>query len=468
MIVMKQKTLRRSFSISGTGLHTGAVSKVTLQPAPVGHGIKFKVQANQAEKLIPADVTKVTSTERSTTLSVGELEIQTIEHLLAALYTSKLTNVLIEVEGQEIPILDGSSDTWVSAIESNGIEEQAGEVEVLSLDKTIHYVDPDTGAVYTAIPSSTMEISVTIDFKSKVVAPQHAELSSLDLFGQEIASCRTFVFLKDVLNLHKAGLIKGGKLDNAIIIADQVPSEAERKSLKEAFPDVKLALDQPGVYAAGGLKFSNEMARHKLLDVIGDLSLTGQYFNARIYVHRPSHKSNTAFAKVLKDYFKEMQKNKNVPAYDPNQAPIYDTLKIQEVLPHRYPFLLVDKIIELNDKFVVGIKNVTSNEAYFQGHFPGNPVMPGVLQIEALAQTGGILAISLMPDEFDYDTYFLKIDNAKFKAKVLPGDTLIFKMELLEPIRRGICIMQGTAYVGNKLVSEAVLTAQLVGKPKQN
>lgn len=464
---MVQQTLKDDITIQGFGLHTGQQTKVTIKPADPGFGIKFKIIAEGNDTFIAADANRVSATERSTSLKSGKYEIQTVEHLLAALYALKVSNAIVEVEGSEMPILDGSSMKWIEAIRKVGLVDQDKELEVYDMDKTIHYTDPDTGAVYTAIPAEKFELSVSIDFNSSIVAPQHAMLNDLELFPEEIAPCRTFVFLRDVLLLHKAGLIKGGKLDNAIIIADQLPTEEEKKSLKEAFPDVDLELDQPGVIAKNGLKYSNEMARHKLLDIIGDLALVGVYFNARIYAHKPSHKANTAFAAILKNYFRDIIKLKGKPAYDPDQEPVYDLLKIQQVLPHRYPFLLVDKIIELNSKHVVGVKNVTFNEGYFQGHFPGNPIMPGVLQIEALAQTGGILAISLMPPEYDYDTYFLKIDDAKFKAKVGPGDTLIFKMELLEPIRRGICIMQGTAYVGNKLVTEAILTAQLVAKPKQ-
>jgi UDP-3-O-[3-hydroxymyristoyl] N-acetylglucosamine deacetylase/3-hydroxyacyl-[acyl-carrier-protein] dehydratase len=463
---MQYKTLAQSISIEGYGLHTGTKTSVTLRPIEGGRGITFKVIKEGTECLIPADVAKLSATDRSTTLKSGDHQIQTIEHLLAALYANYITAVEIIVHGEEIPILDGSARPWMETIAHADTVELDNEIEFIELEKIIDYTCPETGARYTAIPDDNFEISVTIDFDSPILAPQHAGLNDLSEFGATIANCRTFVFLHDVLPLLKLGLIKGGSLDNAILIAEETPDAETQQLLLQHFPKESDFTIQQGVLAKGGLQYPNEMARHKLLDVIGDLALTGTYFKGRIIVHRPSHKSNTAFAAVLKSYAKEVIRSKGRPKYDPEAAPLYDNIQIQGILPHRYPILLVDKIMELTDQYVVGVKNVTFNESFFQGHFPGNPVMPGVLQIEAMAQTGGILAISLMPDDHQYDTYFLKIDNAKFKQKVGPGDTLVFKLELLEPIRRGICVMQASAYVGSKLATEAVLTAQLVPRPK--
>ena len=463
---MQYKTLAQSIYVEGYGLHTGSQTSVTIKPMEGGSGIVFRIIKGGAEGTIPADIAKLSATDRSTTLKVGDYQIQTIEHLLAALYANYITDVEIVVQGEEIPILDGSARPWMDAIVHAGTIELDAEIEFIEFEKIIDYICPDTGARYTAIPNDTFEISTTIDFDSPILAPQHAGLTNLDEFASSVASCRTFVFLHDVLPLLKKGLIKGGSLDNAILLAEETPDSDTQQLLIEHFPQEADFTLRQGVIAKGGLQFPNEMARHKLLDVIGDLALTGTYFKGRIIVHRPSHKSNTAFASVLKSYVKEQVRAKGRPKYDPEAAPLYDNVQIQGILPHRYPILLVDKIMELTDQYVVGVKNVTFNESFFQGHFPGNPVMPGVLQIEAMAQTGGILAISLMPKEHQYDTYFLKIDNAKFKQKVGPGDTLVFKLELLEPIRRGICVMQASAYVGSKLATEAVLTAQLVPRSK--
>lgn len=465
---MKQHTIGSVVELSGSGLHTGKNVNVKLHPAEAGSGIKFKVVDSEGNTtIIPADVNRVSATSRSTSLKSGDTEVHTVEHLLAALYCSHVHNVTVELNGNELPILDGSSIQWIKLIEKAGLQEQDVNLDMIEIQELVQFTDTDTGATYTVIPSENFELSITIDFNSSVVAPQHASMSGLDAFKDEIAHCRTFVFLKDVLHLQKSGLIKGGNLNNAILIADSIPDESTVKELREVFPNEQIDITSPGIYANGGLAFSNEMARHKLLDLIGDLALTGFFFKGKIMVHKPSHKSNTAFATFLKNHIKEAVRQRNVPVYDPNSEPLMNILDISKILPHRYPFLLVDKIIELSDNYVVGVKNVTMNEHFFEGHFPGNPVMPGVLQIEAMAQTGGILAISLMPKGHEYDTYFLKIDKVKFKQKVGPGDTIIFKMELMEPIRRGICIMQGTAFIGNKLISEAILTAQMVPKDKR-
>ena len=459
---MNQQTIGKSVSISGVGLHTGVNSTVILHPANVNHGIKFNVKHGDTDEIIPAQIAKVSNTNRSTKLTSNNVDIQTVEHLLAALYAMRVTNILVEVNANELPILDGSSKVYIEAIEEAGIVDQEVELQRIKIREPFEYVHEPTGSRYTVLPSEAFEVHVNIDFNSKVLPCQFAELKDLESFPSEIASCRTFVFLHDILALHKHGLIKGGHLDNAVIVVENLPEKKEAIELKNAFPDAGLDIDRPGLVAKNGLKYPNELSRHKLLDFLGDIALCGTYFDARIIVNKPSHEANTAFAKVFKEVLKSEQKNKLVPVVDFNADPVYDINQIYDVLPHRYPFLLVDKIVELTESRVVGYKNITMNEPFFQGHFPNNPIMPGVLQIEAMAQTGGILAISLLPPDKKYDTYFLKIDNCKFKAKVIPGDTLVITMDLLEPIRRGICKMQGRAFVGNTLVTEAELTAQLV------
>ncbi|MEY4134078.1 MAG: bifunctional UDP-3-O-[3-hydroxymyristoyl] N-acetylglucosamine deacetylase/3-hydroxyacyl-ACP dehydratase [Saprospiraceae bacterium] len=459
---MKQNTIRQAITISGIGLHTGKTVNLTFHPAPENHGRKFQRTDLDNQPLINADIGRVQSTNRGTTIGDGPQAVSTIEHVLSALSGLGIDNVLITVDGPEIPIMDGSAMPFVNALNNAGILEQEEEREYFEITEPITYFDEKTGAEISAFPYDGFEVITMIDFNSDVLGQQYARLRDLSDYAQQIAPCRTFVFVHELESLFDQNLIRGGDLDNAIVIADKpVPQERlDRLALKMGKPSVKV--DKQGVLNTLELRFNNEPARHKLLDIIGDISLLGRPIKGKIIANKPGHAANTEFTKLLKKQFLEQRKLKGRPKYDPDKEPVFDTAAIERWLPHRHPFLLVDKIIELTDQYVVGVKNVTFNEPFFAGHFPSNPIMPGVLQIEAMAQTGGILALSTVEDPGNWDTYFLKIENTKFKQKVVPGDTLIIKMELMSPIRRGICQMQATAFVGNKIVSEGELTAQIV------
>lgn len=459
---MKQRSIKKSVSIEGVGLHTGKKVKMTFLPAPPNHGYKFKRIDLEDEPIIPADISRVISTNRGTTIRAGEAQVSTIEHTLSALRGMDVDNVLIEIDGPETPILDGSAGLIVKMILEAGMEEQDAEREYFEIEEPISYRDEVTGTELMALPADDFQVTTLIDFGSPVLGQQYAKMENIDTYAEQIAPCRTFVFLHEVEALLNQGLIKGGDLENAVVIADRVMDKDELERLAKKLDKPGVAVDKEGVLNTSELRFKNEPARHKLLDVIGDMALLGVSIKGKIMATKPGHTSNVEFTKILKKAFQEQRKLRGKPKYDPTIEPIFDTNRVMEWLPHRYPMLLVDKIIELSDRHVVGIKNVTMNEAFFQGHFPGNPVFPGVLQVEALAQTGGILAMSLQEDPNGWDTYFLKIDQTKFKQKVVPGDTLILKMELMGPIRRGIVQMYGTAYVGNKIVSEGELTAQIV------
>ena len=453
----KQHTLAKAVSISGTGLHTGIQADMTLNPAEPDFGVQFQRTDLPGKPVIKADCDLVTDTSRGTTLQKGETKVSTIEHLLAALVGTGIDNCLIEINGPEIPIIDGSSAPFVKIIVETGVIEQAAEKVWYTLDTNISYFDEAKKVEMTAIPSDNYKVTTLIDFNSPILGSQHAALKDMKDFATEVAPCRTFCFLHELEMLIDNNLIKGGDINNAIVVVDKAITEEEMTRLAKAFGKEKMEVTA-GYLNNLELNFPNEPARHKLLDVVGDLALSGYAIKAHIIANRPGHSSNIEFAKKIKQYVK---KNKDVPVYDPNKPPVYSIAEMEKILPHRFPFLLVDKIIEISDTKIVGVKNVTGTEYFFQGHFPNNPIMPGVLQMEALAQTGGILCINAMP-EGQYDTYFLKIDNCKFKAKVGPGDTMILKMELIEPIRRGICVMHGSVYVGNKLCAEGDLTAQLV------
>ncbi len=462
-----QHTLKGSVSMPGVGLHTGEAVTMTMKPANPGYGIRFQRVDLPDKPVVKADCDYVVDTSRGTTLEHNGARVSTVEHTLAALVGMGIDNVLIELDGPEVPIMDGSSKEFIEAIESVGVQIQDAKRIVYTIDSNIHFYDPVKNVDMLAVPSNEYQITTLIDFNSPVLGTQHATLKHIAEFKDEVGPCRTFCFLHELEYLLDNNLIKGGDLNNAIVVVDKVVSQGELDRLSEVFNQKNIQVKQEGILNNIQLRFPNEPARHKLLDVVGDLALIGYNIKAHIIASRPGHASNVEFAKKIKQFIKKNKHLSDVPNYDPNQTPIYDITQIERSLPHKFPFLLVDKIIELTDNHVVGIKNVTFNEHFFQGHFPGNPVMPGVLQIEALAQTGGILALNNYSDPENYDTYFIKIDKVRFKHRVLPGDTLILKLDLLNPIRRGICEMRGTVYVGNKLVTEAELVAQIIRKDKK-
>ena len=457
-----QQTIKNEVSISGVGLHTGNKVTLTFKPAPVNHGISFKRIDHKSQPIIEANASYVTDTERSTTISKNGIKIQTPEHVLAACAGLKIDNILVEINSEELPIFDGSSYEFIKCLKKAQLHKQNAIRKYLVIKEEINFEDPETGAKIQALPANDFNISIEIDYKSKVLGKQTAELKNIELFETEFADARTFCFLHELELLSKNGLIKGGDLNNAIVYVEREVGEGELKRLSKLFNKKSIKISKDGYLNNVKLNYTNEAARHKLLDVVGDLMLIGMPIKGKIIAHKPGHLINTTFSKIMKDLIK---KNKNkAPHYDADKSPVMDIHQIMETLPHRPPFLLVDKIIELTDTKVVGVKNVTMNEPFFQGHFPGAPVMPGVLQIEAMAQAGGILVLKTVPDPENYLTYFMKIDKVKFKQKVLPGDTLIFEMELVSPIRRGICHMFGKAFVGEKLVMEGELMAQIVKK----
>ncbi|MTH16679.1 bifunctional UDP-3-O-[3-hydroxymyristoyl] N-acetylglucosamine deacetylase/3-hydroxyacyl-ACP dehydratase [Flavobacterium sp. LC2016-01] len=461
--MVKQKTIKNEISLTGVGLHTGKEVTMTFKPAPINNGFTFVRVDLQGQPIIEADANYVVNTQRGTNLEKLGVKIQTPEHVLAAVVGCDLDNIIIELDASELPIMDGSSKYFVEAIEKAGIEEQDASRNVYVVKEVISFTDEATGSEILVMPSDDYQVTAMVDFGTKVLGTQNATLKSISDFKTEIASSRTFSFLHELESLLENGLIKGGDLNNAIVYVDKEISEATMENLKKAFGKDEISVKPNGVLDNLTLHYPNEAARHKLLDVIGDLSLIGVRIQGKIIANKPGHFVNTQFAKKLAKIIKIEQRN-HVPVYDLNQEPLMDIHKIMAMLPHRPPFLLIDRIIEMSDRHVVGLKNVTMNENFFVGHFPEAPVMPGVLIVEAMAQTGGILVLSTVPDPENYLTYFMKIDNVKFKHKVLPGDTLIFKCELISPIRRGICHMQANAYANGKLVTEAELMAQIARK----
>ena len=458
----KQKTIRKPVTLKGKGLHSGTMVELTLNPAPTNHGFVFKRTDLPNQPLIRAIAENVTESSRGTTLEENGGKVMTIEHCLAACAGMELDNILIELNGPEAPILDGSSKLYIESIESVGIVEQDAVKVYFTPSERIEYYDEKKGIHIIAYPDQEFSMNILIDYNSKVLGNQYATLDDIKKFKNEIAPSRTFVFLHELEYLANNNLIKGGDLDNSIVIMDRIVSQEELDRLAKLFNKPSMQVKPEGVLNNIELLFPNEPARHKLLDMIGDLSLIGMPFKGKIIATRPGHHANTEFARILRQMAKKEKSKKNVPKYNPNDEAVVDINMIKKILPHRPPFLLVDKIIYKDDKTVVGIKNVTMNEPFFVGHFPDEPIMPGVLQVEAMAQVGGILVLNTVPDPENYLTFFLRIDKVRFKRKVVPGDTLILKMTLLEPIRRGIAIMFGEGYVGDTLAIEGELMAQIL------
>ena len=460
---VSQKTIGKPVFLEGVGLHTGAQVKLSFLPAPEDTGYVFIRSDIKGKNQISANVNYVVNTDRGTNIERNGIKIQTSEHVLAALVGLDIDNCFIEINASEPPIMDGSSKFFIAALEKAGIQIQDSLREEYIVSEMITYKDEKTGSEITIIPSEEYQVTTMVDFGTKVLGTQNASLEKITNFKDEISSARTFSFLHELEALLEHGLIKGGDLNNAIVYVDTPPSKSTMEKLKKAFKKDKLSVKPNGILDNLTLHYSNEAARHKLLDVIGDLALVGTRLRGRVIADKPGHKVNTSFGKILFDIIKS-EKRTNAPHVDINKKPLLDTVEIMKILPHRPPFLLVDKIFELSDNHVVALKNVTMNEPFFEGHFPGAPVMPGVLQIEAMAQAGGVLVLNTVPDPENFITLFMKIDNVKFKRTVHPGDTMIFKLELISPIRRGICHMRGYVYVNGNLTTQGDLMAQIKRK----
>ncbi len=457
----KQKTISKPVTIQGLGLHTGQTGNMTFNPAPANHGIKFRRIDLDNKPIIDAHIDNVVSTARGTTIGVNGVLVYTIEHVLAAFAGKGIDNVMIDLDMEEIPIMDGSSRHFIKAIEEVGTKMLAAKRDFIVIKEPIEYEIPDKKIKMLVEPANDFSVSVVINYESKVLGEQVARMRTIDDFADEISTCRTFVFLHELEFLLKNNLIKGGDLSNAIVFVNRRVNQSELDRLAELFNKPKVKVKNEGILNNLDLNFENEPARHKLLDVVGDLALLGKPIKGHITAYRPGHQTNTEFAKIIQKKLNNKIMLKK-PPFDVYAEPVYDINQIKAILPHRPPFLLVDRVLELTDDHIVASKNVSMNEPFFVGHFPDEPIMPGVLQVEAMAQAGGIFVLNQVENPELYSTYFLKINDVRFRSKVVPGDVLIFSIELSAPIKRGICSMNGKAYVGNKLVMEGQLTAQIV------
>lgn len=458
----KQRTIKNQASIKGKGLHTGIEVELVFKPAPENHGYKFKRVDIEGQPIVNAVVENVVDTARSTVIEENGVRIGTVEHVLSALSGLKINNVLVEINAPETPIMDGTAMPFVQVLKEAEVVEQNADIEYFVVQNNIIYTDEENNIEIMVIPDDEFSVNVMIDYNSEVLGNQYAMLNTLDDYEEEIASCRTFVFLRDLEPLLKHNLIKGGDLDNAIVIVERKVTQEELDRLADLFNKPRVRVKSQGVLNNIDLKFSNEPARHKLLDIIGDLALVGTPIKGKILASRPGHHANVEFARLIKREMKRLRSKNTAPVYDIYAPPLMDINRIKQLLPHRPPFLLVDKILEIKENEIVGLKNITMNEPFFVGHFPEEPVMPGVLIIEAMAQVGGILVLNSLSEPERYSTYFLKIDNIKFRRKVVPGDTVIFKLKMISPIRRGVANMRGQAFVGPNVVTEGEFMAQII------